>query len=150
MHIMLCRKAVSQAVPFPSHWRTAIPFVADVAKLLQAATVHASQKAENSSRTAAFRCTVVGSEVTSLSDPGEGLREFIEWLQRRPFASAGEDEPPSKKQRTDEECKICFDKSIDSVFTPCGHVLACFSCASSVKKCPICKRSTKAIKMYKA
>ena len=48
MHKMLCRKAVSQAVPFPSHWRTAIPFVADVAKLLQAATVHASQKAENS------------------------------------------------------------------------------------------------------
>ena len=62
--------------------------------------------------------------VTSLSDPGEGLREFIEWLQRRPLASAEEDESPNKKQRTDEECKICFDDTIDSVFTPCGHIVA--------------------------
>ena len=91
-----------------------------------------------------------GGQVTSLSDPGEGLCELMEWLQRRPLVSAEEDEPPSKKQRADDECKICFDKDIDSVFVPCGHVLACFSCAISVKKCPICKRSCKALKTYKA
>ena len=76
--------------------------------------------------------------------------DFIEWLQRRPLVTTEEDEPPRKKQRADDECKICFDKDIDSVFVPCGHVLACFSCAISVKKCPICKRSCKALKTYKA
>ena len=39
---------MSRQVPFPKHWRTAIKFVADVIKLLQKATTHASQKAENS------------------------------------------------------------------------------------------------------
>ena len=49
LHKMLCKHAVyQQQVPFPSHWRTAIPFVADIQKLLKDATVHASRKAENS------------------------------------------------------------------------------------------------------
>ena len=90
-------------------------------------------------------------KVTSLTDPGEGLCDLIEWLHRRPPVSAEEeDEPPHKKQRADDECKICFDETIDSVFTPCGHIVACFPCASSVRKCPICKRPCKAIKTYKA
>ena len=102
------------------------------------------------SRAETFRVTVEGGEVTSLSDPGDGLCVFIDWLHRRPPVSTEEDEPPHKKQRADDECKICFDETIDSVFTPCGHIVACFSCASSVKKCPICKRQSKAIKTYKA
>ena len=43
-----CKNAVNRGVSFPKHWRTAIKFVADVAKLLQKATTHASRKAENS------------------------------------------------------------------------------------------------------
>ena len=56
MHKMLCRNTVCQAVPFPSHWRTAIPFVTDVTKLLRAATVLASRKAEN----AIVTCKLLG------------------------------------------------------------------------------------------
>ena len=47
VHKMLCKNAVSQNIPFPSHWRTAIPFAAEVQKLLRDATAHASRKAEN-------------------------------------------------------------------------------------------------------
>lgn len=42
------------------------------------------------------------------------------------------------------ECKICFDQPIDTVFLPCGHAMACFSCASRLKRegearaCPVC------------
>ena len=38
-------------------------------------------------------------------------------------------------------CKICYDKPVDTVFLNCGHVCACFSCASALKKkeCPICR-----------
>ena len=48
MHTMRCENAIHHAVPFPSQWKTAIPFLANVTKLLPAATKHASQKAENS------------------------------------------------------------------------------------------------------
>ena len=100
-----------------------------------------------------FRRILLGSRVSNLIDPGGGLRDFKTWLQRhaRREASIDADEPPSKKQRSEEEeCKICFANPIDSVFTPCGHVLACFSCASDVKKCPICNAASQALKTYKA
>ena len=57
--------------------------------------------------------TLSWGKVTSLTDPGEGLCVLIEWLHRRPAVSAVEDEPPHKKQRADDECKICFDGTID-------------------------------------
>ena len=50
---------MSQGVPFSKHWRTAIKFIADVTKLLQKATTHASRKAENSVVT----CKLLGLSV---------------------------------------------------------------------------------------
>lgn len=39
------------------------------------------------------------------------------------------------------KCKICFDKDIGIVFIPCGHQMACASCASCLHSCPICRKS---------
>lgn len=38
-------------------------------------------------------------------------------------------------------CKVCYDKPIDTIFINCGHVCACFACASALKKkeCPMCR-----------
>jgi len=37
------------------------------------------------------------------------------------------------------ECCICLCEEKDSVFNPCGHYVACESCAFELKKCPICR-----------
>lgn len=37
------------------------------------------------------------------------------------------------------ECKICFDDSVSVVFMPCRHLVACFLCATSVRRCAICR-----------
>ena len=39
----------------------------------------------------------------------------------------------------DKDCVICLDTTKDSVFNPCGHYVCCKTCASKVKKCPICR-----------
>ncbi|XP_050075193.1 death-associated inhibitor of apoptosis 1-like [Anopheles maculipalpis] len=45
----------------------------------------------------------------------------------------------SEDEVTDEKsCKVCYSRPYDTVFMPCGHVVACGKCASSVTKCPLC------------
>ncbi|XP_055686730.1 death-associated inhibitor of apoptosis 1-like [Lutzomyia longipalpis] len=36
-------------------------------------------------------------------------------------------------------CKICFVNDYNTAFLPCGHVVACAKCASSVTSCPLCR-----------
>lgn len=37
-------------------------------------------------------------------------------------------------------CKICYSCEYNTAFMPCGHVVACGKCASSVTKCPLCRK----------
>lgn len=37
-------------------------------------------------------------------------------------------------------CKICYSNEYNTAFMPCGHVVACGKCASSVTKCPLCRK----------
>lgn len=37
-------------------------------------------------------------------------------------------------------CKICYADEYNTAFLPCGHVVACAKCASSVTKCPLCRK----------
>ncbi|AXS67719.1 iap-2 [Cryptophlebia peltastica nucleopolyhedrovirus] len=46
-------------------------------------------------------------------------------------------------------CKICFDKSIEICFSPCGHFATCEQCAERCKNCCICREKIKEkIKVY--
>lgn len=38
-------------------------------------------------------------------------------------------------------CKICYLEDYNTIFLPCGHVVACVNCAMSVTKCPLCRKS---------
>lgn len=46
-------------------------------------------------------------------------------------------------------CKICYDAEYNTVFFPCGHIIACAKCASSVTTCPCCNNIfTKVKRVY--
>jgi len=55
-----------------------------------------------------------------------------------------EPEPETEKEtgpiREEDLCKICFDRSIDTVMIPCGHMVVCRFCGKKVKDCPICRK----------
>ncbi|XP_041351914.1 putative inhibitor of apoptosis [Gigantopelta aegis] len=40
-------------------------------------------------------------------------------------------------------CKICLDEEISIIFLPCGHLVCCGTCASSLSECPICRGTIK-------
>jgi len=43
---------------------------------------------------------------------------------------------PTKNEKL---CKIWFERDYDTIFLPCGHIVACEQCATGMTKCPICK-----------
>lgn len=45
-----------------------------------------------------------------------------------------------KKLCESKLCKICYSCEYNTAFFPCGHVVACAKCASSVTKCPMCRK----------
>lgn len=52
-----------------------------------------------------------------------------------------EDEDPQENKLCDSRlCKICYSSEYNTAFFPCGHVVACTKCASSVTKCPLCRK----------
>lgn len=47
------------------------------------------------------------------------------------------------------QCKICFLNEINTVFAPCGHMIACAKCASTLTECPTCReRFREIIRVY--
>lgn len=62
------------------------------------------------------------------------------------FNSSEQMQDTSEKSDEEEEkkdsklCKICYSNEYNTIFLPCGHVIACAKCASSVTKCPACRQ----------
>lgn len=42
-------------------------------------------------------------------------------------------------------CRICYNNVYNTVFIPCGHVIACVKCAFVHAKCPLCTKPTEKI-----
>lgn len=50
-----------------------------------------------------------------------------------------------------DRCKICHKKKADVVFNPCGHLAACSECATTARRCTLCKEKIQeCIKVYRA
>jgi len=37
------------------------------------------------------------------------------------------------------QCKICLDNEVNTVFLPCGHMVACDQCAPVLRNCTVCR-----------
>ena len=99
------------------------------------------------------------------TDASNLLRDFQEYARRRDEEIAGE-EAVSKQQsvrkrargpRRDSaasqtvsmECKICYDRPIETLLLPCKHLVCCQICASLSSTCPVCRcRVSENIRVY--
>lgn len=54
--------------------------------------------------------------------------------------SLEDSEVPINIDKESKLCKICYVNEYNTIFLPCGHVIACAKCASSVSKCPACRQ----------
>uniref|UniRef100_T1E229 Putative inhibitor of apotosis protein n=1 Tax=Psorophora albipes TaxID=869069 RepID=T1E229_9DIPT len=88
------------------------------------------------------------SQSSSLS----GSAEEINPMRHSSTSSSGmeeDEDEPNRKTDTSRTCKICYVNEYNTAFSPCGHVVACAKCASSVTKCPLCRKPfTNVMRIY--
>lgn len=90
------------------------------------------------------------SQSSSLSTSVEESNPMTSMAHMSASSGLEEDEDePNRKQDTSRTCKICYVNEYNTAFSPCGHVVACAKCASSVTKCPLCRKPfTNVMRIY--
>ena len=84
-------------------------------------------------------CRTIGS-------PGDILRAFADWQARKgPPKACSDTHKASKDDDTvfGRKCMFCLEKPMSAAWIPCGHMVACYSCATSMphsQRCPICRQ----------
>jgi baculoviral IAP repeat-containing protein 2/3 len=58
-------------------------------------------------------------------------------------ASALASKEDSRNDNIDLLCNICMENKVSIVILPCTHLCSCAYCASSLRNCPICRKSFK-------
>ena len=48
-------------------------------------------------------------------------------------------EKENARLRDQLACKLCYERSADVVFQPCGHLVSCGQCANAISKCAMCR-----------
>jgi len=57
----------------------------------------------------------------------------------------------NNRMKEERECRVCRDKEVGVVFLPCGHLVTCTSCASTVVECVVCRvRISSSVRVYMA
>uniref|UniRef100_A0A3P9PWN8 RING-type E3 ubiquitin transferase n=1 Tax=Poecilia reticulata TaxID=8081 RepID=A0A3P9PWN8_POERE len=56
-----------------------------------------------------------------------------------PIPKRGLPEELLRQLQEERTCKVCMDKLVSIVFIPCGHLVVCGDCATSLRHCPICR-----------
>lgn len=69
----------------------------------------------------------------ALSESSSGSSEKLQEVS----SDKSDEEEENKESKL---CKICYSNEYNTIFIPCGHVIACAKCASSVDKCPACRQ----------
>mmetsp|Transcript_8237 Transcript_8237/g.15513 ORF Transcript_8237/g.15513 Transcript_8237/m.15513 type:complete len:493 (-) Transcript_8237:4886-6364(-) len=59
------------------------------------------------------------------------------------------DDDESVATTVEDECIICCSRSIDCVFTPCGHQVSCLKCSNNLLNCPICCNKATVVKIFR-
>lgn len=91
------------------------------------------------------------TEVSSLETGAGSSKDVKRSEETQKCASsilATEDQKPAAVNDS-KMCKICYECEYNTAFFPCGHIIACAKCASSVTKCPYCRQPfTKVMRVY--
>ncbi|XP_039591508.1 baculoviral IAP repeat-containing protein 7 isoform X2 [Polypterus senegalus] len=76
-------------------------------------------------------------------EPPESLSQGAGGSEQRqmdyPKESGLSQEEQLRQLQEERTCKVCMDKVVSIVFVPCGHLVVCTDCATSLRNCPICR-----------
>ncbi|XP_023296097.1 death-associated inhibitor of apoptosis 1 [Lucilia cuprina] len=113
------------------------------------ANTNTEEEGEQAQQTTANTNAVTAATVltsNSITDPKETEQQLAVGATQQTLATAGCPAPEQNRKSSstipeEKLCKICYANEYNTAFLPCGHVVACAKCASSVTKCPLCRKA---------
>ena len=101
-------------------------------------TVHGQREAELKRQLALAQAEPEALQKLSLSETRLLKRELQSALERC-------HQREERLERAEKECVICCDRTKAIAFVPCGHLVACETCAhrAQMMRCPICQAAIK-------
>lgn len=127
---------------------------AELLEAAQSVEMSCSPQPSTSGVASSATTSLTSSQSSSLSGSTEDVNPSGTTIcnGHKSSASSGleEDEnEPTRSSDTNRTCKICYVNEYNTAFSPCGHVVACAKCASSVTKCPLCRKPfTNVMRIY--
>uniref|UniRef100_A0A915KDU0 RING-type E3 ubiquitin transferase n=1 Tax=Romanomermis culicivorax TaxID=13658 RepID=A0A915KDU0_ROMCU len=84
--------------------------------------------------------TVIVKDTNVIRSQQQTIYQQPQKVSSRSVDSLQKDPTPAvSSQSSFDECMICSDERRQMLFSPCGHVCVCESCAQRTKKCLLCK-----------
>ena len=63
-------------------------------------------------------------------------------------AAYADDLPPNRKPG--ETCVVCLHEEACVCYKECGHLVCCETCAAKMNRCPLCRRKSSTVRVYRA
>eukprot|EP00099_Drosophila_melanogaster_P009183 NP_001261916.1 Death-associated inhibitor of apoptosis 1, isoform D [Drosophila melanogaster] len=102
--------------------------------------VASTQASEEEQQTSLSSEEAVSGDVAPSVAPTAATRIFNKIVEATAVATPSTNSSGSTSIPEEKLCKICYGAEYNTAFLPCGHVVACAKCASSVTKCPLCRK----------
>lgn len=102
--------------------------------------VHLAEGNQETTHTTVAVAGSAATKVSSASIPKPCSNEQAPATTAVAGVNALEQKRSSSTIPEEKLCKICYANEYNTAFLPCGHVVACAKCASSVTKCPMCRK----------
>ncbi|KAH8256995.1 hypothetical protein KR038_001052, partial [Drosophila bunnanda] len=116
---------------------------ADVGPLAEEAVTTATSRSTTSAEEELSSSAASSSGDVAPSAPSAAKTATTRIFEKNAESTAASSAPAASNGSTIPEeklCKICYGAEYNTAFLPCGHVVACAKCASSVTKCPLCRK----------
>lgn len=78
----------------------------------------------------------------------EGVQKTPQNSQETLSQCSSSEDTSSKPQDENKLCRVCYQNEFNTIFIPCGHILTCAKCATSVTKCPLCRQPFTQVMRY--
>jgi len=83
-------------------------------------------------------------------DEDFGVKPSASPLPVATIEGSWEGKKPAAKSVSRRECVVCLDRSVNTVFVPCGHTACCVKCAAQLDRCPVCRAASSHMRTFSA
>jgi len=106
--------------------------------------------AENARREAAAAARAEAAAAGAAAGARGGADGILAAAAAAADADAEDDDDLPPNRRPGETCVVCLHEEACVCYKECGHLVCCETCAAKLNRCPLCRRKSSWMRIYRA